>query len=178
MLLNFQIQKFSPLVHNNKEYLVKFASKENVKDITLLINKSYEVENFFKKECRTNDEEIISIIEKNQKKILLLINEDKIISEVCLETKGNNLYFSMFAVDVDEQGKGLGKQVIKLIENIGKSLECEYLTMSVASCRENLIDFYCKIGFKVNGKENWENKNNIKDDYKEIFFYCMEKKLE
>jgi len=61
-------------------------------------------------------------------------------------------YFGMFAVRPDEQGSGIGKQVLAEAERVARGWGATELHMTVIVQREELIAFYERRGYRRTGR--------------------------
>lgn len=96
-------------------------------------------------------EEIIST-QNNQ--ILMLILGGKISGCVHLIFEEDSLYFGMLTIDPTIQSQGLGKELLKEIENITQNSGRKKIRISVIHTRSELIAYYERRGFLPTG--NWE----------------------
>lgn len=71
-----------------------------------------------------------------------------------------SLYFGMLTTLPALQGKGLGKKMIKHIEDLASSEKRTVLRMTVLNVRKELIDFYERRGFKPTGHFDNFPENN------------------
>jgi ribosomal protein S18 acetylase RimI-like enzyme len=88
-------------------------------------------------------------------KIIILKNTNeagKITGCVYLEVKQPKLYVGMFSVSPLLQGKGVGRNLLIAAEEYAKQLNCNILTMTVISTRQELIEWYERRGFKATGE--------------------------
>lgn len=79
--------------------------------------------------------------------------------------KSNVLFVDMLAVDPREQGKGLGKELMKMAEEYGKSERCRTAELFVDDSNPNAIGFYTSKGYE------------IQEYIPELSCYRMKKKL-
>lgn len=62
------------------------------------------------------------------------------------------LYIGMLTVKPNAQSRGLGKQLMKRAEDLGREWGMKSTRMTVISERPELISYYERMGFKWNGK--------------------------
>jgi GNAT superfamily N-acetyltransferase len=61
-------------------------------------------------------------------------------------------YFGMFSVDPQAQGEGIGKRVLAEAERIaGETFGCARMRMTVIDCRDELIAYYERRGYRRTG---------------------------
>lgn len=136
-------------------------------EISNLVNISYRGEIGWTKEGhlvsgdRVSAKQIEDIILHKNSYLLIVKNETKIISCICIEVKDNNAYLGLFAVDPNIQAKGIGKQVLKLAQKYTKDiLVLSKITMVVISQREELISYYERRGY-IKIKTNQKYPKNL-----------------
>ncbi len=101
---------------------------------------------------RTNEKEIISLIERDDSMVLLCLQGDEIVGSVNVEKKGTAGYLGLFVVSPKLQGGGIGKQFIRAAETESqKAWGIFKMTMSVITIREELIAYYERRGYKRTG---------------------------
>ena len=54
---------------------------------------------------------------------------------------------SELIISKEARGKGIGKQLMKKIENYFKSIDCEYVFLDVFAYNKNAVEFYKKEGY-------------------------------
>jgi len=102
---------------------------------------------------RTDADEVSHLIEHELSCIVLGEKNNKLIACVHLLNKNKDTYLGMFAVSPQEQGKGVGRLVLAEAENrVFNQWHCPVLRMAVISLREDLIAWYQRRGYKLNGK--------------------------
>lgn len=77
---------------------------------------------------------------------------EQITGCVNLQKENSRLYLGMFSVSPLEQGKGIGKSVLKAAEEYAVMAECRSIYMTVISIREELILWYIRHGYRDTGK--------------------------
>jgi len=79
---------------------------------------------------------------------------------VHLKKDGKNLHLGLLTVSPEEQGKGIGKQLLKAAEEEAKKSDCEYIQMEVISVRKELIEWYFRNGYMKTGAARPFEKNS------------------
>ncbi len=101
---------------------------------------------------RVDEEKLLELINKKDSLILNYLNDEKkIIGCVHLEKHGSKLYLGMLTVTPELQGGGIGKKLMKEVEEIAKKFNCSSVYMSVITARSELIEWYRKYGYKNTG---------------------------
>lgn len=102
---------------------------------------------------RTDEENVTKLINKPGALFLKSTNEKGIIEGcVFLHKKESSLYLGMFSVSPSEQGKGIGKRLLKAADDYAKEQHCSSIHMTVITVRKDLIAWYEKNGYQRTGK--------------------------
>ena len=110
---------------------------------------------------RTNEATVIEVMNQAGSVILKYSNKDGlIVGTVNLQKHADRLYLGMFSVSPTEQGRGIGKQLLKAAEEHAQKVQCNSIYMSVISVRKELIDWYKRNGYAETG----ERKPFVEDD--------------
>lgn len=104
---------------------------------------------------RTDADGVRTVIDDPASRILVAERDGELVACCQLEERGGAdgaaAYFGMFAVRPEEQGSGLGKQVLAEAERIARGWGAEELHMTVIVQREELIAFYERRGYRRTG---------------------------
>lgn len=140
----------------------RLASKEDIESIIDLVESAYRgdssrlgwtTEADFIDGQRTDRQEIIEILEKDNQIIILGEKDGQIFASVQLNKSSDHAYLGMFAVDPTMQGNGIGLSLLKYAEEfVQKEWNSQGLRMSVISIREELIAWYTRHGYEKTGK--------------------------
>ncbi len=135
------------------------AKDDDIEEINDLINLSYRGQEGWTKETeivsgnRSTRHETIDYLNDPNAHLLIVREEEQIISCICVEIKNEGTYIGYFAVHPDHQDRGLGKKVLKRAEEFSKfKLKVSKLIMVVVSQRTELIEYYERRGYKRTGK--------------------------
>jgi len=125
------------------------AKREQIEDICRLVNIAYRGEQGWTKETdlvggeRANETEILGYITDPNAHLLIAVENEEIVSCICIEKKDDNAYIGLFAVHPKLQGTGLGKTILSQAEQYASSnLKAEKYVMVVLSQRKELIEYY------------------------------------
>jgi N-acetylglutamate synthase-like GNAT family acetyltransferase len=153
---------------------IRQADMADADALEALINKAYEVENFFVTGNRIHSHEISAYLVKGYFFVALI--EQLIVGCIYLELKNKRAYFGLLSVHPSYQGKGIGKELIFLAENFGRRHHCSHMDMNVVNLREELPPFYRKLGYEVTGEQLPFAPRTLVTD-KPVFFILMSKTL-
>lgn len=97
-----------------------------------------------------------------------------------MEFKAPVLYLGMLAVMPDLQDQGIGKSIMLEAENLAKKHDCDTISITVTSSRLELISWYERRGYKINGESI--NFDDLKGNFgipliQDIQLIGMEKSL-
>lgn len=131
--------------------------------ITQLLNKAYRGESsrggwtteadLIAGDVRTDENDVLNTMTKEGSVFLKYVDlQQNIIGCVNLQKHGYRLYLGMFSVSPQQQGSGIGKQILKAAEYYAVLVECGSIYMSVISARAELIAWYQRHGYSPNGE--------------------------
>lgn len=87
---------------------------------------------------------------------IILVNEDNVTDKIigCINVieEPNALYFGMLTVEPLMQNRGIAKLLLKHVEELAKKLNFNTLRMTVIIGRQELVDFYERLGFVKTGQ--------------------------
>ncbi|MHB1273153.1 MAG: GNAT family N-acetyltransferase [Rhodanobacter sp.] len=102
---------------------------------------------------RIDPEGVIQLIGKPASRVLLAERNGRLIACCQIEKQGDTGYFGMFSVVPDEQGGGLGKQVLAEAERLARQQwQCRAMRMTVIEQRDDLIAWYERRGYRRSGE--------------------------
>lgn len=102
---------------------------------------------------RTDAADVAALIERPASRVLLAERDGQLRASCHIERQGAVAYFGMFAVDPDEQGGGLGKQMLAQAERMARDeWHCRAMRMTVIVQREELIAWYQRRGYRRTGE--------------------------
>lgn len=137
------------------------AEKRDAGQIAALINSAYRGESSQQgwtteadllAGLRTETEEILRLISSDDSMFLLCKAEAELIGSVHLQKQGEQVCLGMLAVSPLLQGRGIGKQLLLAAEQAAQQTwGVSKSVMSVISCRNELIAFYERRGYRRTG---------------------------
>jgi len=102
---------------------------------------------------RTNEREVLGLIETAGSMILLCLQGDEITGSVHLEKRDTACYLGLFVVRPERQNTGIGKQFIQAAEDFAQQeWGITKMTMTVISVRRELIAYYERRGYRRTGE--------------------------
>jgi ribosomal protein S18 acetylase RimI-like enzyme len=151
--------------------MIEQATIDDAPQIAQLLNSAYRGESskqgwtteadLIAGDRRTNEATVIEVIQQPGSVILKFTNETGIIvGTVNLQKHDTRLYLGMFSVSPQQQGGGIGKQLLRAAEDHARLVECKSIYMTVISVRKELIDWYKRHGYAETG----ERKPFVEDD--------------
>jgi len=101
---------------------------------------------------RTGRDDIEAILARERSQLLLAEQGGELIACAHVMVEDGAGYFGMFSVVPEQQGAGLGKQVLAEAEGIvGERWRWDAMRMTVIDVREELIAFYERRGYRRTG---------------------------
>jgi len=138
---------------------LELAELSRAEEICNLVNIAYRGDVGWTKETdivegdRTTILEIKAEIQKDNSFLLIALQDNEVISCVCLEKEDDQVYIGLFSVHPDLQGKGVGKNILLEAEEYAFStLQVSKLVMVVVSQRVELISYYERRGYIKTGR--------------------------
>lgn len=102
---------------------------------------------------RTDVADVTALISREGSRVLMAERGGQLKASCHIERRGAFGYFGMFAVDPDEQGSGIGKQVLAEGERMVRDeWHCRAINMTVIVQREELIAWYERRGYRRTGE--------------------------
>jgi len=137
------------------------AEKQDAGQIAALVNAAYRgepskqgwtTEADLLTGCRTDTEEILRLISSDDSMFLLCRAEAELIGSVHLQRQGEQVCLGMLAVSPPIQGRGIGKQLLEAAEQAAQETwSVNKSVMTVISCRNELLAFYERRGYRRTG---------------------------
>ncbi len=137
------------------------AAKQDAGQIAALVNLAYRGESSkqgWTTEAdllagrRTDTEEILQLISSDDSMFLLYKAEVELIGSVHLHKQAEQVCLGMLAVSPSLQGRGIGRQLLKAAEQTAQETwAVNKSVMTVIACRNELIAFYERRGYRRTG---------------------------
>jgi ribosomal protein S18 acetylase RimI-like enzyme len=85
----------------------------------------------------------------NPELFLVACESDRIIAPIMAGYEGHRGWVNYLAVHPDHQGTGVGRRMMEEAENLLRRAGCPKINLQVRSTNSEVIEFYKKIGYKV-----------------------------
>jgi predicted N-acetyltransferase YhbS len=141
--------------------LFRKATSKDAASIAALINNAYRGETSrygwtteadLLSGLRTEVDEVLCLIAADDTMLLLCFDGTTLLGSVTLEKQGNVAHLGMFAVHPQQQGQGIGKQLLAFAEHAAvETWDVKSMVMSVITLRQELIAFYQRRGYSLTG---------------------------
>lgn len=165
--------------------------KEDTKLITqlvALINKSYasngegrswtSEEGYFNG-ARTSNNQVLGQLKSDTAQMFVGFLKDQLVACVYIDRNEIEGYIGMLSVDVNQQAKGYGREMLMVAENHLKEEGIKLIKIKVIKTRNDLLDWYVRLGYKYTGEEvEFEVVDkSIGIPVKEVVFKVLEKAI-
>lgn len=147
----------------NRQMLIRRAEKSDLSGINKLLQQVLMVHHcgrpdLFKPNAKKyQDDELLQIIENDEKPIFVAVNEKNEILGyafcVFQQHLNNNiltdvktLYIDDLCVEEEKRGMHIGKQLYEYVLEFARQSECYNVTLNVWSCNQSAMKFYEKCG--------------------------------
>ena len=101
---------------------------------------------------RTDAEEISQLIDSENAIILLCEIDNVLVGSICIAHESGEAQLGLFVVKPDMQGKHIGKRLLQHAEDTARhEWEVGTMSMSVITCRHELIAYYERRGYQRTG---------------------------
>lgn len=159
----FEIVQTPPITkaNNTLELIFSFALKPDAEQLVTLINSAYRGESSrqgwtFEADLldgrRTDVQDILVLLANQDSRLIICKAEDVLLGSVHIQKNGVEVQIGMLAVSPILQGRGIGKRLLQEAEAEAERIwGCSRFEMSVISCRQELIAFYERCGYRRTG---------------------------
>jgi len=127
------------------------ANESDIPAIMEVVNAAFEEEAFFVNRPRTHRAQLAEHFRSGH--FLLAYHGEQLIASVYYEVRGERGYIGMLAVHPRQQHSGIGRIMMRAVEQILRSLGCKLAELSVVDLRTALTDAYRRLGYSEAGVE-------------------------
>ncbi|MFZ0885135.1 MAG: GNAT family N-acetyltransferase [Candidatus Acidiferrales bacterium] len=125
----------------SRDIHIRWAVAGDVDAIARVVNVAFRrAESFFVERDRIDGETLRRMMEKGR--FLLAEEGGELLGCVYLELRGERAYFGLLAVDPARQRKGLGRQLIREVEDVARGAGCRFMDIQIVNLRAELPPFY------------------------------------
>jgi GNAT superfamily N-acetyltransferase len=121
------------------------ATASDAEAIARLVNTAFLVEQFFIERDRTNPATVRSLMENGN--FLLAEDGADLVGCVHFELRGDRGYFGMLSIEPARQGKGVGHQLVSVVEKYFRDAGCKFCDLKIVDLRKELHDLYHRWGY-------------------------------
>lgn len=155
------------------ELQVRWAEAGYVDAIARVVNVAFRrAESFFVERDRIDAQTLRKMMEKG--KFLLAEDSGGFLGCVYLEFRGERAYFGLLAVDPARQRKGVGRRLIREVEDAARGAGCRFMDIQIVNLRRELPPFYRGLGYVETGTAPFPAEVATKQ---ECYFIIMSKPL-
>lgn len=135
----------------------RIATLADVPELVRVINLAYRVEADMFHGARTSTQDVRERLARPNATFLALDDDaadsppGRLIGAVYVEMRERRGYFGMLAVDPSKQGQGLGRVLVRCVEEHCARAGCLDLDLDVVDLRTELPGFYNALGFTPTG---------------------------
>ena len=132
----------------------RFAAPGEAPAIADLVNAAYRVEDFFKIGDRTDAAEVAAIIGRDR----FLVADGpngSLAGALYISIADRRGHFGMLSVRPENQGTGLGRELVETAEEFARRAGCEAMELEYVNLRLELPAFYRRLGYAESGTAPW-----------------------
>jgi ribosomal protein S18 acetylase RimI-like enzyme len=115
-----------------------------------VVNLAFQVQHDILAGERTSHEEVRRLMEHSA--FLVAVEDHAMVGVVQLQASGTSGYLGMMAVDPKFRRTGIGR-ALEAAENYCREQGCAEVTLTTASIRPALVEYYGRSGFRIIGVE-------------------------
>jgi N-acetylglutamate synthase-like GNAT family acetyltransferase len=125
---------------------LRLAGEHDAPQLARLVNRAYEVEQFFVDGARTTTEEISAMMSRGR--FLVLDCAGGLAAAVYVKTEGEGAQIQMLSVSPELQGTGLGTRLVAVAEALSTAVGCRSMSLQIVNLRDELGLWYRKLGYR------------------------------
>ncbi|GAB4032945.1 GNAT family N-acetyltransferase [Spirosoma gilvum] len=137
------------------------ATEQDIPALDKLVNSAYRGESSKKGwtteadllgGIRTDEQGLKAMLQNPKATILTYLEDGQLMGCVYLETKEDELYLGMLTVSPEAQANGIGRKLLEAAEQYARAQQCQAVTMTVITVRQELIAWYERRGYQSTGE--------------------------
>ncbi|MFZ0522638.1 MAG: GNAT family N-acetyltransferase [Candidatus Acidiferrales bacterium] len=157
----------------SRDIHIRWAVAGDVDAIARVVNVAFRrAESFFVERDRIDGETLQRMMDKG--KFLLAEAGGELLGCVYLELRGERAYFGLLAVDPVRQRRGLGRRLIREVEDAARGAGCRFMDIQIVNLRAELPPFYRGLGYVETGTAPFPAEVATKE---KCYFIVMSKLL-
>jgi predicted N-acetyltransferase YhbS len=157
----------------DRDIHIRWAQAGDVDAILRVVNLAFRrAESFFVEGDRIDAKSLRRMMEKG--KFLLAEDGNRLFGCVYLELRGERAYFGLLAVDPAQQRTGLGRRLIREVEDAARVAGCRVMDIQIVNLRRELPPFYRELGYVETGTAAFPVEVETKEA---CYFVIMSKRL-
>ncbi len=125
---------------------LRVAGERDAPQLAQLVNRAYEVEQFFVEGARTTTEEITALMSRGQ--FLVIDCAGGLAAAVYVKTDGEGAQLQMLSVSPELQGAGLGTRLVAVAEALSTAVGCRSMSLQIVNLRDELGPWYRRLGYR------------------------------
>jgi ribosomal protein S18 acetylase RimI-like enzyme len=139
---------------------IRVATPADTTAVIAMVNAAFAIETFLEGP-RIDGERLAEMKQKGE--FLLAEDTGLLVAVVYTEVRSERGYLGMLAVDVGQQGTGLGRTLVEAAEDHCRKRGCKFIDLTVLSLRPELLPFYRKLGYTETGTQEFHPPHPLKD---------------
>jgi len=134
-----------------RDIRLRNAQPSDAGAIAALVNQAFSVERFFVAGDRTDEGEVLRLMERGG--FLCAEVEEELVGCLYLEVRGPRGYFGMLSVSPSRQKAGIGRLLVERTEAFFRDAGCEAVDIKIVHLRSELPPYYQALGYSEIGTE-------------------------
>ena len=139
---------------------VRIANAADIPAMLPVVNDAFAIETFLEG-TRTDSDNLAKMLRQGDF-LLGFDHAGKLVASVYVEVREIRGYFGMLAVAPSEQGKGLGREMVREAEDYCRRQGCKAMDLTVLNLRQELPPFYHLLGYRETSTEEFRPSRPLK----------------
>lgn len=133
---------------------VRRATPADARALARLVNRAYEIEQFFVDGDRTDEHEIAEMVDR----FVVLDGDGGLAAAVHVDAVPTGGFIRMLSVSPEFQGRGLGTRLVRVAEAMCAAMGCAEVTLHIINLRDELGRWYRSLGYREVGTLPYEHR--------------------